>query len=289
MLDTGGALIAPWLRRSPSKALAELVMDRVRSWRYEPATVDGRRVDLCLNLAVDFSSQRRHSRSRPDRYADLLAALRLAPEITNDPSLLGAARDLAALLEVTRDEKPAPANLAPAEHLLRRLLAQSLHPHRSAVLGGLFEALARRGDEEAIRALVARELAGAGREQRATLCAVPSETARRRPGLNDRLLDRGWPGPFLVSDPVIGPQKISAPQPRYPDEAREARIQGVVVVRAVVDEAGLPHDLRVLSGLPMGVSESAVDAISTWRFEPARLDGRTIPVCMVLSVNFRLQ
>ena len=45
----------------------------------------------------------------------------------------------------------------------------------------------------------------------------------------------------------------------------------------------------MLKGLPMGLEESAVDAIKTWRFKPATLNGKPVMVYYNLTVNFKLQ
>ncbi len=97
------------------------------------------------------------------------------------------------------------------------------------------------------------------------------------------------PGPMAVSGNVTPPVKIYTPQPQYTEEARRARIQGVVILQTIIDCRGDVTEVTVLKGLPMGLTESAVAAVSQWRFEPARVDGRPISVYYNLTVNFRLQ
>ena len=84
---------------------------------------------------------------------------------------------------------------------------------------------------------------------------------------------------------VTAPLRIFAPQPQYTEEARRARVQGVVILQAIVDCRGNVTDITVLKGLPLGLTEAAIDAISRWRFEPARLDGRPVSVYYNLTVN----
>ena len=96
-------------------------------------------------------------------------------------------------------------------------------------------------------------------------------------------------GPMNVGGNVTRPVKLSAPQPQYTEEARRARVQGVVIVQAIIDCDGFVASTTVLKGLPMGLSEAAVDAIRQWRFQPARQDGRAVMVYYNLTVNFRLQ
>jgi protein TonB len=96
-------------------------------------------------------------------------------------------------------------------------------------------------------------------------------------------------GPFHVGGEVSRPIKISAPQPQYTEAARQARVQGVVIVQAIIDCTGTVTSVTVLKALPLGLSEAAVEAISQWRFEPARVNGSPVSVYYNLTVNFRLQ
>jgi len=101
-------------------------------------------------------------------------------------------------------------------------------------------------------------------------------------------------GPGLTSPagPLEGdlesPRVVEKVMPSYPPEAREARLQGVVIVTAVIAEDGSVGEVEVLKGLPMGLSESAVEAVKQWRFEPATLDGEPVAVYYNLTINFRL-
>ncbi len=95
-------------------------------------------------------------------------------------------------------------------------------------------------------------------------------------------------GPMNVTGNVIQPVKIFSPAPQYTEEARQARIQGTVILQAIIDCRGFVTDVNVIKGLPLGLTEAAISAISQWRFEPATLDGRPVSVYYNLTVNFRL-
>ena len=96
-------------------------------------------------------------------------------------------------------------------------------------------------------------------------------------------------GPIHVGGDVQKPEKIHAPQPQYTEIARKARIQGVVIVQAIINKEGEVTNVKVLKGLAMGLSEEAVKAIKTWKFTPATLNGKPVDVYYNLTVNFRLQ
>ena len=96
-------------------------------------------------------------------------------------------------------------------------------------------------------------------------------------------------GPIYVGGNVLPPEKIYAPQPIYTEIARKARIQGVVIVQAIIDKEGKVTNVKVLKGLPMGLDESAVDAIKKWQFKAATLNGKPVTVYFNLTVNFKLQ
>lgn len=95
-------------------------------------------------------------------------------------------------------------------------------------------------------------------------------------------------GPIHVTSGVERPERISGPAPRYTEIARKARIQGVVRLEAIIDEQGNVTDIEVTEGLPMGLTEAAVEAARRWRYQPARLDGRPVAVYFNLSVRFEL-
>lgn len=62
----------------------------------------------------------------------------------------------------------------------------------------------------------------------------------------------------------------------------------MVLLRAVIDAEGDVAAVEVLKGLTLGLTESAVDTVKTWKYQPATQDGVPVPVFMFISVNFRL-
>lgn len=76
-------------------------------------------------------------------------------------------------------------------------------------------------------------------------------------------------------------------QPDYPALARQARIQGQVVLRAMISREGAIENLQVLSGHPM-LAPAAVDAVRQWRYRPYVLNGEPVEVETQVTVNFVL-
>jgi TonB family protein len=98
----------------------------------------------------------------------------------------------------------------------------------------------------------------------------------------------GREGAMALSGDIAPPVKIYSPQPLYTEDARRAGIQGVVILEAVVDADGTVRNVKVLKGLPMGLDQSAVDAVMTWRYEPAMLNGQPVPVYFTFTISFSL-
>ncbi len=96
-------------------------------------------------------------------------------------------------------------------------------------------------------------------------------------------------GPIRVGGDVKPPEKLVAPSPQYTEIARKARIQGVVIVEAIIDKEGSVTNVKILKGLPMGLDSAAADAVQKWKFKPATLNGKPVAVIYNLTVNFRLQ
>jgi periplasmic protein TonB len=76
-------------------------------------------------------------------------------------------------------------------------------------------------------------------------------------------------------------------QPHYPPLARQARVQGIVVLRAMISREGKIENVQVISGHPMLV-KSAMDAVLQWRYRPYYLNNEPVKVETQVTVNFTL-
>lgn len=74
------------------------------------------------------------------------------------------------------------------------------------------------------------------------------------------------------------------PDPLYSDEARKTKMQGVVLLAVLVGVDGRAKDIRVISGLGMGLDESAINAVRSWQFTPAK-DAAQRPMASWIKVE----
>jgi TonB family protein len=81
---------------------------------------------------------------------------------------------------------------------------------------------------------------------------------------------------------------VSQVQPVYPKAAKQARVEGAVVIGAVISKDGVPQKLKVISG-PMDLQQSAIVAVSHWRWEPYLLNGEPVEVETTVNVIYALE
>src|SRR6185436_2772742 len=91
-------------------------------------------------------------------------------------------------------------------------------------------------------------------------------------------------GPVRVGGNVSEPRKTKNVTPKYPDIARTARVQGVVILECTINEQGRVSDVQVLRGAPL-LAPAAVEAVKQWEYEPTRLNGVPVSVVMTVTVN----
>jgi TonB family protein len=101
-------------------------------------------------------------------------------------------------------------------------------------------------------------------------------------------LAAAYPHAYRVGRDVKAPMVVHRVEPVYSEDARKARISGIVIAEAMIDETGVVRDVRILKGLPSGLSEASADALRQWTFKPGTLNGQPVPVLFNLTVNFKL-
>ena len=94
--------------------------------------------------------------------------------------------------------------------------------------------------------------------------------------------------PVRVGGTIRTPTKTRDARPVYPVEAQADRVQGVVIVEAIIGTDGNVANARVLRSIPR-LDAAALDAVSQWQFTPTHVDGQPVPILMTVTVNFTLQ
>ncbi|HXB56882.1 MAG TPA: TonB family protein [Vicinamibacteria bacterium] len=90
-----------------------------------------------------------------------------------------------------------------------------------------------------------------------------------------------------VGGQIKEPKKLKHVNPVYPDIAKQARVQGMVILECTISPQGRVTDVKVLRGLPL-LDASAVEAVKQWVYTPTLLNGVPVPVIMTVTVNFKL-
>jgi len=93
--------------------------------------------------------------------------------------------------------------------------------------------------------------------------------------------------PIRVGGKVLPPRAVYAPPPAYPVLARQARVEGEVVLDATFDAQGTVTGLTVVSG-PGLLYAAALQAVKTWKYEPVYLNGVPMPFQMEVTVHFHM-
>ena len=98
--------------------------------------------------------------------------------------------------------------------------------------------------------------------------------------------------PVRVGGNFIGaikpPQKTRDVRPEYPPLAKTGRVQGIVIIEAVIGRNGAVMEAKVLRSIPL-LDGAALEAVRQWEFTPTLLDGVPVPVIMTVTVQFTVQ
>ncbi len=94
--------------------------------------------------------------------------------------------------------------------------------------------------------------------------------------------------PLAVGGDVKPAKMISSVPPVYPSLARSQHISGDVKIDALIDVNGRVTSMKVISG-PALLHQAAMDALRQWKYRPATLDGKPVPMHLTIMLQFRLQ
>ena len=120
-----------------------------------------------------------------------------------------------------------------------------------------------------------------GLAQSAPDAASPAPNSQTADGISDDQIRR-------VGGPVSTPVLIHRAEPKFTAESRAESFSGAVTVNLIVGTNGVPQRVRVIRGVARGLDEIALEAVKKYRFKPAMLDGKPVPVQVNVEVNFRI-
>lgn len=91
-----------------------------------------------------------------------------------------------------------------------------------------------------------------------------------------------------VTGDIKPPRRLAGAAPDYPEDARKEKVEGVVIIQAVVEEDGTVSQARVLKGIHPSLDRESMETVRGWTFEPATLNGKPVAVFYNLTIRFRL-
>ncbi len=92
---------------------------------------------------------------------------------------------------------------------------------------------------------------------------------------------------WAVGGGVSAPIPIFRPEPPYAERARQAKLQGTVVLWIIIDAEGNVPSAKVMKPLGLGLEAKALEAVRTWKFQPSMHDGVAVPVGATVEVSFK--
>jgi protein TonB len=119
-------------------------------------------------------------------------------------------------------------------------------------------------------------------------CSLGGDSPGSPDGLPDAADRAGGEGlPIRVGGVIQPPTRVRRVAPVFPEIARAARVQGVVILECVIGPDGRVTDVHVLRGQPL-LERAAIDAVRQWLYRPTRLNGQPVAVVMTVTVTFTM-
>jgi TonB family protein len=160
------------------------------------------------------------------------------------------------------------------ESTMRKLASQPAVPEKSAEQNKVTQAAAAPPDVRANPASSPQNgLSGISPAPAAEAPASPQEAAPQ--------------GPLRVGGKIKAPQLLHSVPPQYPNMARQAHVEGDVVVDMVIDASGKVTTMKVVSG-PLLLRDAATTALRQWQYQPTLLNEQPVPVEMEVLIKFKM-
>ena len=110
-----------------------------------------------------------------------------------------------------------------------------------------------------------------------------------KPGVSiESGVDKDQETPIRAFGDIKPPKRIKGELPVHPELARQAKVEGVVILEVTTDIYGRVQRARVLRSIPL-LDKAAIDAVKQWVYEPMVINGKPRGVIFVVTVPFRLE
>jgi len=120
----------------------------------------------------------------------------------------------------------------------------------------------------------------------AVLAAVSCVSGQDQPAANSQTAPS--PEVYKIGAGVTPPRPIRQTDPEFSEQARKKHFQGTCILGLIVGEDGMPRNIRIIKPLGHGLDEKAIEAVRSWKFDPARKDGKPVAVEIAVEVDFHL-
>ena len=95
--------------------------------------------------------------------------------------------------------------------------------------------------------------------------------------------------PVRVGGDIIEPQKIKHVAPTYPQDAMQDKVQGAVILEALITRTGTVKSLKILREVDSRLAKAAIAAVEQWEYTPTTLSGVPVEVLLIVNVRFQLK
>jgi TonB family protein len=233
--------------------LDEAALKSVGSWKFKPGVKDGVAVPVRTSIEVNFRLPEPKDALHMQSFVCKLSEGAARPRVllSEHPSPPGPDETVSVTISMDVDEQGVPGNL----HLVKLTEAG----RENDVLAALREWRFQPGT--------------------ATACTLSFAFGKMPVA----------PGAHQIGSGGSSPRPITRVEPEFSMEASRARYEGTVVLSVTVDDSGKVGDIKVLRPLGLGLDEKAIEAVRTWKFQPAMKGGQAMAVQATIEVNFRIQ
>lgn len=94
--------------------------------------------------------------------------------------------------------------------------------------------------------------------------------------------------PVRIGGKVRPPRRIKYAHPEYPLDALRVRVEGIVIIEAIIDKNGKIRDAKILKSIPL-LDAAALETVKKWEYAPTTIDGKPVEVILSVIVNFKIE